>query len=87
MEQATGEDKLGGWMGDNIVGIFLSEELLHDSHTTAWDCQSKLRCFVHHQKSIRCVRLLGSGRHGAVVLVVIERAQYVLKVVTLPGTH
>jgi hypothetical protein len=41
MEQVAGEDKLGGWMGDNIVGIFLSEELLHDSNTTAWDCQPK----------------------------------------------
>jgi hypothetical protein len=47
----------------------------------------KLRCFVHHQNSIRCVRLLGSGKHGAVVLAVIERAQYALRVVTLPGTH
>ena len=69
-------------MGDDIVGIFLSEEVLGSSSKTK-PMGDKLRRFIHHQESIQCLRPLGSGIHGAVLLATIKNVKYALKVVRM----
>jgi len=66
-------------MGDDIVGIILSDEVLSSSSKTR-PTGDKLRRFIHHQESIQCLRPLGSGIHGAVLLAAIKNVQYALKV-------
>lgn len=67
-------------MDDNIIGRFLSNELLHKSNTMSSDPQPKLRRFIHHGESIQCSRVLGRGEHGVVLLASIEGAEYALKI-------
>ena len=43
--------------------------------------QTRLRQFFHHEASIQCLQYLGSGEDGVVVLAVIEKKKYALKVV------
>jgi hypothetical protein len=50
--QGKRENARGELMGDNIVGIFLSNELLQNPNTMSWDPQPKLRRFVHHGEII-----------------------------------
>jgi hypothetical protein len=75
-----------GMMDGRIIGTYLSRDLLQSSKIQSWEEQPKLRHFIHYQKRIRCVRLLGSGEDGVVVLAVIKRKEYALKVVSQPGT-
>jgi len=78
--QGKRENARGELMGDNIIGIFLSNELLQNPNTISLDPQPKLRRFVHHGKVIQCSRLLGSGEHGVVLVTIIEGVEYALKV-------
>jgi hypothetical protein len=75
-----------GMMDGRIVGSYLSRELLQGSENRSWEEQPQLRHFIHYKKRIRCVGLLGSGEDGVVVLAVIKRKEYALKVVSRPGT-
>lgn len=69
-------------MGENIIGIYLSKEPLCESIQPAEDDEPKLRRFVDDQENIQRPRLIGSGKHGVVVLTTIKGAEYVLKVVS-----
>ena len=77
----------GQLMGDNIVGMFLSNELLQTPDTMSSDSQPKLRRFVHHGEIIKCSRLLGRGEHGVVILATIKGVEYALKVVCSAFLH
>ena len=72
-------------MGEDIIGIFLSEEVLHSSNKSKTR-EDKLRRFINDQESIQNHCLLGSGIHGAVVLAVIRGVKYALKVVRMAPT-
>lgn len=85
--QRKRENARGELMGDNIVGIFLSNELLQNPNTMSGDPQPKLRRFVHHGEIIQCSRLLGSGEHGVVLLTIIKGVEYALKVVGTAALH
>jgi len=67
-------------MGENIIGIYLSEEPLCDSIQPVEDDEPKLRRFVNDKENILQPRLIGSGKHGVAVLTTIKGAEYVLKV-------
>lgn len=81
-KHAARMDRNAELMGDDIVGIFLSEEVLSSSSKTKTR-GDKLRRFVHHQESIQCLHPLGSGIHGAVLLAAIKNVKYALKVVRM----
>jgi Kinetochore Sim4 complex subunit FTA2 len=85
--QGKRENARGELMSDNIVGIFLSNELLQNPNTMSWDPRPKLRRFVHHGEIIQCSRLLGIGEHGVVLLTVIKGVEYALKVVSTAALH
>jgi len=78
--RATRVDTDAELMGEDIIGIFLSEEVLRDSSKTTEDTELQLRRFVDGQESIQNPRLLGCGEHGVVVLAVIKGVEYALKV-------
>lgn len=82
MDRHRNADRNAELMGDDIVGIFLSEEPLRDPCKIARDGETKLRRFVHEQESICNPCLLGSGEHGVVVLADIKGVKYALKVVS-----
>ena len=69
-------------MGENIIGIFLSREPLCESNHMTEDYEPKLRRFVNDQESIQQPRLIDSGKHGVVVLAVMNGIEYALKVVS-----
>ena len=75
-----------GLMGDNVIGVYLSNKLLCNLNTISRDPEPKLRHFVHHEEHIHFSRLLGSGEHGVVLLAVIMGNKYALKVVSMPDT-
>jgi len=77
--QTAKQNRSADLMGEDIIGTFLSEEVLHASNRST-PTEDKLQRFIHDQESIQKPRLLGSGIHGVVVLVVIKNAQYALKV-------
>jgi hypothetical protein len=81
------ENARGGLVGDNIIDIFLSKELLCGSDTIFWDPEPKLRRFSHYRESIRCSRSLGSGEDGVVLLTVIKGVEYALKVVSIAASY
>lgn len=72
-------------VGNEIIGIFLSEQLQCDSNTS-WR-HPKLRRFVHHEERIEDSRTIGEGIHGVVFLVTIMGDKYKLKVVNMPTTY
>ncbi|KIW36437.1 hypothetical protein, variant [Exophiala oligosperma] len=67
-------------MGQNVIGIYLSEEPMCDSTQPVKDDEPKLGRFIHHEENIQQPQLIGSGIHGVVVLTVIKGAEYVLKI-------
>lgn len=69
-------------MGEDIIGIYLSKEPLCESNQPMEDDEPKLRRFVDDHENIQRPRLIGSGKHGVVILTVIKGAKYVLKVVS-----
>lgn len=70
-------------MGQNVIGIYLSEEPMCDSTQPVKDDEPKLGRFIHHEENIQQPQLIGSGIHGVVVLTVIKGAEYVLKIVSM----
>ncbi len=77
-------DRHANLMGDNIVGTYLSEEIL-DSSNPSETTRDKLRRFIDNQEDIQDPQLLGSGIHGVVVLATIKGVDYALKVVRIPS--
>lgn len=70
-------------MGEDFIGIFLSEEVLCDSNKTTGD---KLRRYVHDQEAFQNLRLVGSGVHGVVISAIVKDVEYVFKVVSKVAT-
>ncbi|KAI1617037.1 kinetochore Sim4 complex subunit FTA2-domain-containing protein [Exophiala viscosa] len=67
-------------MGENIIGIYLSEEPMCDSTQPVEDDEPRLRRFIYDGENIQQPQLIGSGIHGVVVLIAIKGAEYVLKI-------
>jgi hypothetical protein len=86
-KRVTRKDKDAELMGDDIIGIFLSEELYRDSDEPTEDIEPKLRRFIYDQEGIQNPRLIDSGTHGAVVLADIKGVEYALKVVSKAAIH
>lgn len=70
-------------MGEDIVGLFLSTEPLHDMNRRTTDDEPKLWRFIHDQENIEHPQFIGSGKHGVVVLGSIKGNDYALKVVSI----
>ena len=51
-------------MGEDFIGILLSEEVLCASNKTTGD---KLRRYIHDQEDFQNLRLVCSGIHGVVI--------------------
>ncbi|EHY51784.1 hypothetical protein ABEF92_002397 [Exophiala dermatitidis] len=86
-------DKHGELMGDNIIGIYLSERPFHSSFPSEAVVDeaetidelhdataAELGRFVDHQDKFQNPLLLGAGLHGVVVLADIKGVKYALKV-------
>ena len=73
-------DRNADLMGDDIIGNFLSEEVLDPSNKSKMT-GDKFQRFIHDQESFQNPRIAGRGLHGVVVLVVIKDVEYALKVV------
>ena len=86
-KQGTRDDKGSRLMGDDIVGIYLSEELLSGSQNATSGNETKLGCFAYHAEVISHPRLLGGGEHGVVILAVIHGRKYALKLVSVTARH
>ncbi|KAH0841707.1 hypothetical protein AYO21_01061 [Fonsecaea monophora] len=78
-KEVAKRDRNAELMGDNIIGIYLSEDafLSPEKSESPGD---KLRRFVHSQERIQNLRPLGSGIHWVVCLATIKDTPYVLKV-------
>jgi hypothetical protein len=72
-------------MGDEIVGVLLTEEQLRNVDQVKEGGDLKLRRFAHHKENIDDARFIASGEHGVVVLAVIKAQTYALKVVWSPN--
>jgi len=72
-------DRHANLMGDNIIGTYLSKEILDFSNPSE-TTRDELRRFIDDQEDIQDPRLLGSGVHGVVVLAIIKGVDYALKV-------
>jgi hypothetical protein len=81
-EQLTSDIRNSELMGDNIIGIYLSEEPLCESNQPEEDDEPKLRRFVYSQENIEQPHLIDIGEHGAVIWAVIKETKYALKVVS-----
>lgn len=57
-------------------------EILRSPATQSRREQTKLRQFIHSEANIRCLKYLGSGEDGVVVLAIIKGKEYALKVVS-----
>jgi hypothetical protein len=80
----TKDAKYAELMGEDIIGTYLSTELLCPSNQTTEDDEPQLRRFVDDQEDIYDPYLIGEGVHGVVVLVDIKGAKYALKIVSGP---
>lgn len=78
----TISDRHANLMGDDIIGTYLTEEIL-DSSSPSKTTKDELRRFIDDQEDIQDPRLLGSGEHGVVVLAIIKGVEYALKVVRM----
>ena len=72
-------------MGDEIVGVILTEEPQRNLDQVKKGGDLKLWRFAHHQENINEVRFIASGEHGVVVLAMIKDLTYALKVVWSPN--
>jgi hypothetical protein len=72
-------------MGDDIIGLFLSREPPRDANDIMSDDEPKLRrsIIIHDPENIQELHVIGSGKHGIVVLAVIKGKVYSLKVVSI----
>jgi hypothetical protein len=82
-KQAERKGRSVDLMGEDFIGIFLSEEVLCAPNKTTGD---KLRRFIHDQEVVQNPRLVGSGEHGVVISAIIKDVEYVLKVVSIVTT-
>ncbi|OAG33886.1 hypothetical protein AYO21_12002 [Fonsecaea monophora] len=79
-EQLTKGARDADLMGESIIGIYLATEPLCESNRPVEDDEPRLRRFVDDQENIQRPRLIGSGKHGVVILTTIKGAAYALKV-------
>jgi hypothetical protein len=70
-------------MGEDIIALFLSTEPLRDANAISSDYEAQLRRFIHDQGNIEQPCVIGSGKHGVVLLASIQGKEYALKVVSI----
>jgi hypothetical protein len=67
---------------DRIIGMYLSQSKMGGPKDPV-SKKPMLRRFIHDEKEIRCLEVIGRGEDGVVVLAEIEGNRYALKVVRL----
>ena len=68
-------------MDDSMIGRWLSEIPMGDPAPQSWS-KPQLRRFVHFDKPIRFVKLIGKGTEALVFLVEVEGIRYAIKMVS-----
>lgn len=63
-----------------MIGRWLSEVPMGDSLRQSWS-KPRLRRFIHHDKRIKVVKLLGGGVEALVFLIEVEGQEYAMKLV------
>lgn len=66
-----------------MIGIWLSDLPIDDQSEKSWS-KPQLRRFVHSDKPIEFLEILGQGGEGVVYRVRIEGVVYALKIVSIP---